>query len=69
MFVRRTPWLRESWASIIGTATGVDKSTLVGTLRETYGPGFAKGRRSDMRLENLLKEEHCKSLSDYLKKR
>jgi hypothetical protein len=44
-------------------------NTLVGTLRETYGPGFAKGRRSDMKLENLLKEEHCKSLSEYLKKK
>ena len=43
-------------------------NTLVGTLRETYGPGFAKGRRSDLMLENLLKEAKCESLSEYLKK-
>jgi hypothetical protein len=44
-------------------------NTLVGTLRKTYGPGFAKGYRADKMLENLLKEEHCKSLSEYLKKK
>ena len=43
-------------------------NTLVGTLRETYGPTFAKGYRADKKLENLLKDEHCKSLSQYLKK-
>jgi len=44
-------------------------NTLVGTLRETYGPGFAKGRRADLMLENLLKDEKCESLSEYLKKK
>ena len=44
-------------------------NTLVGTLRKTYGPGFAKGHRSDKMLENLLKDEGCKSLSEYLKKK
>jgi hypothetical protein len=43
-------------------------NTLVGTLRQTYGPGFAKGYRSDKMLENLLHEEGCTSLSEYLKK-
>jgi len=59
-------WLREKWASIIETATGVDKSTrntetrwLAPCGRRT-GPGLAKGCRSDMKLENLLKEQHCK---------
>jgi hypothetical protein len=28
--------------------------TLVGTLRQTYGPDFAPGARSDMRLDTLL---------------
>ena len=42
--------------------------TLVGTLRETYGPGFAQGRRADLRLDNLLKDAKCESLSEYLKK-
>ena len=27
--------------------------TLVGTLRKTYGPDFAPGARSDMRLDTL----------------
>jgi hypothetical protein len=44
-------------------------NTLVGTLRKTYGGEFAKGRRSDMKLENLLKEAHSNSLSEYLKKK
>jgi len=42
--------------------------TRVGSLRKTYGPGFAKGRRADMHLHTLLKRTRCKSLHDYLKK-
>ena len=42
--------------------------TLVGTLRKTYGPSFAKGRRADLMLNNLLKDAKCESLSEYLKK-
>jgi len=41
--------------------------TRVGTLRETYGPEFAAGRRSDMRLDTLLARTGAASLSDYLK--
>lgn len=44
-------------------------NTLVGTLRKTYGEGFAKGRRADLKLETLLKEAKCESLSEYLKKK
>ena len=40
-------------------------NTRVGTLRKTYGSDFAKGRRSDMKLEDLLKETGAKSLSDF----
>lgn len=43
-------------------------NTLVGTLRQTYGPGLAKGRRGDLKLENLLQDAKCQSLSEYLKK-
>ena len=43
-------------------------NTLVGTLRETYGDNFAEGRRSDMKLENLLEESGAKSLTQYLKR-
>jgi hypothetical protein len=41
--------------------------TLVGTLREEYGPNFAPGVRSDMRLDTLLDSTGAASLSDFLK--
>jgi hypothetical protein len=43
--------------------------TLVGTLRKTYGPDFAPGVRSDMRLDTLRKRAGGESLSKLLKKR
>jgi len=42
--------------------------TLVGTLRKIYGPEFAHGVRSDMRLDTL-RERTGNSLSDMLKKK
>lgn len=41
--------------------------TLVGTLREEYGPNFASGVRSDMRLDTLLEQNGANSLSDFLR--
>jgi len=43
--------------------------TLVGTLREEYGPAFAEGVRSDMRLDTLLEETGENSLGEYLRRR
>jgi hypothetical protein len=43
-------------------------NTLVGTLRKTYGDDFAAGHRSDMKLENLLKQENVDSLSEFRRK-
>ena len=40
--------------------------TLVGTLRKTYGPDFAPGARSDMRLDTL-RDRTGESLSKMLK--
>jgi hypothetical protein len=40
--------------------------TLVGTLRRTYGPDFAPGVRSDMRLDTL-RDRAGSSLSKILK--
>jgi hypothetical protein len=40
--------------------------TLVGTLRKTYGPDFAPGVRSDMRLDTL-RDRMGASLSKILK--
>jgi hypothetical protein len=42
-------------------------NTHLGTIRETYGDDFAAGRRSDMKLENPLKESGAKSLTDFRK--
>jgi hypothetical protein len=44
-------------------------TTLVGTLRETYGENFAPGVRSDMKLDTLLDRTGAKSLSELVKKR
>jgi hypothetical protein len=41
--------------------------TQVGTLRETYGPDFGNGIRSDATLGTLLERSGSSSLSDYLK--
>jgi hypothetical protein len=38
--------------------------TLVGTLRDIYGPDFASGARSDMRLDTLLDRTGAQSLTD-----
>jgi hypothetical protein len=43
-------------------------NTRIGSLRKEYGPGFAKGRRKDMMLKNLLAESGCESLHEYLRK-
>ena len=43
-------------------------ATQVGTLRETYGEGFAPGARRDMKLDTLLERTGARSLSEFLKK-
>ncbi len=43
--------------------------TLVGTLREEYGEGFAPGYRSDAKLGTVLKKEGLESLNQLLKKK
>ncbi len=42
--------------------------TLVGTLRQTYGPNFAPDYRSDTKLGTVLRKEHVATL-DQLRKR
>lgn len=39
----------------------------VGSLRKEYGESFAKGRRKDMMLKNLLRETGTTSLHEYLR--
>jgi len=51
------------------TTGRIDKkhgNTRIGTLRKTYGEHFAKGRRKDMMLKNLLADTD--SLHTYLRK-
>jgi hypothetical protein len=43
--------------------------TLVGTLRQTYGPEFAKGYRGDAKLGTVLESERAHTLSDLLKRK
>jgi len=43
--------------------------TLVRTLRDEYGPGFAKGYRSDTKLGTVLKNEGVPTLDQLLKRR
>lgn len=42
--------------------------TQVGTLRHTYGSGFATGYSADDRLDTVLRNEGCETLDQYLKK-
>ena len=51
-----------------GRIRGKRSDTLIGTLREEYGPGFASGTRSDATLGTLLEREGSESLSEYLKR-
>ena len=43
--------------------------TLVRTLRQDYGPGFAEGYRSDTKLKTVLKDAGVNTLDQYRKKR
>jgi hypothetical protein len=42
--------------------------TLIRTLRDTYGPDFAKGHRADSELGTVLKKEGVNTLDQLLKK-
>lgn len=44
------------------------RDTLVRTLRDEYGPDFAKGYRSDAQLGTVLDKEGAASLHQLLKK-
>jgi hypothetical protein len=43
--------------------------TLLRTLRDEYGPGFAKGYRANTKLGTVLKREGLETLDQLLKKR
>ena len=51
-----------------GTIRRKRSDTLVGTLRQEYGAGFAKGYRSDAQLGTVLGKEGAASLHELLNK-
>ncbi len=61
------PGLDQRYRDENGEIRRKNGNTLVGTLRETYGADFAEGRRSDLKLENLLDDTGASSLTDYLR--
>jgi hypothetical protein len=52
-----------------GTIERKRGDTLVRTLRDEYGPEFARGYRSDTKLRTVIRGEGVDSLSDLLKHR
>lgn len=64
-----SPGLDDRCRDIDGETRRKRSDTLVGTLRDVYGPSFASGARSDMKLGTLLERNQANSLSDYLKRR
>ena len=63
----KQPGLDHRHRDIDGEIRRKNGNTRVGTLRKTYGPEFAKGFRSDMKLETLLEHAGSKSLSRFRK--
>jgi hypothetical protein len=63
------PGLDDRYRDLDGTTHRKRRDTLVRTLRETYGPDFAKGTRSDATLGTVLDRAGAESLDDYLKNR
>jgi hypothetical protein len=63
----RQPGLDNRHRDEDGQTRAKNGNTRVGTLRDTYGEDFASGRRSDMKLETLLEQTGCGSLSEYLR--
>jgi hypothetical protein len=52
-----------------GTIRRKRSDTLVGTLRDEYGPNFAEGFRSDAQLGTVLEETGAESLSELLREK
>ena len=61
--------LDNRWRDKDGEIRHKNGATRVGTLRQTYGDEFARGARSDMRLDTLLGRTGARSLSQLVKKR
>jgi hypothetical protein len=64
----KQPGLDHRHRDIDGEIRRKSGNTLLGTLRKTYGDDFAKGYRSDMKLETLLERAGAKSLRNFRKR-
>ncbi|MDR3440591.1 hypothetical protein [Telmatospirillum sp.] len=64
----RQPGLDDRHRDADGGISRKHSNTEIGTLRQAYGDDFANGRRSDLKLGTLLKQNGAESLSQYLKK-
>ena len=61
------PGLDNRSRDLDGTTRKKRSDTLVRTLRETYGPSFAKGTRSDAKLGTVLNKAGVETLDEFLK--
>ncbi|MFT8483930.1 MAG: hypothetical protein ABF689_13135 [Gluconobacter cerinus] len=64
----KQPGLDNRHRDVSGEISRKHGNTTVGTLRQTYGDGFAPGVRSDAKLSTVLAKTGARSLSDYIKK-
>lgn len=65
----KQPGLDNRHRDVSGEISRKHGNTTVGTLRQTYGDGFASGIRSDAKLSTVLAKTGARSLSDYIKKK
>ena len=66
---RDQPGLDNRHRDIDGEIHKKRSDTLIKTLRKEYGPDFAPGVRSDMKLGTLLKQVGKQTLSQVLKRK
>jgi len=65
----RSPALDTRLRDADGQIRAKNRDTLVGTLRQTYGDDFAKGFRSNMRLDTLIHRTGVETLRELLEHR
>jgi hypothetical protein len=64
----KEPGLDDRHRDVDGEISRKHSNTKVGTLRDTYGQGFASGVPNDANLKDVLDQSGAPSLSEYLKR-
>jgi hypothetical protein len=67
--MEKQPGLDGRHRDITGEIDRKRGDTLIGTLRKTYGPDFAPGVRSDMRLDTYRQRSGVDSISQIRKEK